>query len=107
MSVAVARRRIGAHHVGVAPAVRVPQMRALAARQHDGKRRIVVRAIAALQLDRVHGTSPHCCGRITARIADCIYVAAAARAAGIKGLSWPVGAARGLPPPETPRLTVW
>src|SRR5215470_2476981 len=81
MAVAVARRRIGAHHVDVAPPGGIPQMRALPARQHDGKRRVIIGAVAPLELDGVHGTSPHCRGRITARIAIHIYVVAAARAA--------------------------
>src|SRR5262249_58065226 len=48
-------------------------MRALSARQHEGKRRIIVGAVPGLELDGVDGTSPHCCGRITARIAIEIY----------------------------------
>jgi hypothetical protein len=35
-------------------------------------------------VDNVHGTSVHCCGRITARIANSVYVVAAARAAEVK-----------------------
>ena len=59
MSVAVACRRVGAHHVDIAPAGRVPQMRALAARQHDGERLVVVSAVPVLQIDGSHDTPPH------------------------------------------------
>ncbi len=58
MRVAVARRRIGAHHVDVAPAVGVPQMRAFAARQHDRQRRVVRGAYAIFQCDEIHGITP-------------------------------------------------
>src|SRR5262249_13566471 len=40
--------------------------------------------VPGLEVGRVHGTSSHCCGRITARIADWVYVVAAARAAEVK-----------------------
>ncbi len=50
MAVAVADRRVGAHHVQVAAAVLVPQMHALAACQCHRQRIVVVRAIAPLQL---------------------------------------------------------
>ena len=53
--VAVARRRIGAHHVDVAPAGDVPQIGAFAARQHDRQRRVVGGAHAIFQCDEIHG----------------------------------------------------
>jgi hypothetical protein len=52
MGVAVARRRISAHHVDVAPAFDVPQMGALAARQHHRQRLVIVSRVALLELDR-------------------------------------------------------
>ena len=56
MGMAVARRRIGAHHVDVAPPGGIPEVRALPAREHDGQRRVIGRAVAGLQLDRLHDT---------------------------------------------------
>ena len=50
VAVAVADRRVGAHHVQVAPAVLVPQMHAFAACQRHRQRIVVVRAIAPLEL---------------------------------------------------------
>src|SRR5215813_300534 len=40
--------------------------------------------VPGLEVGRVHGTSPHCCRRITADIADQSYIVAAARAAEVK-----------------------
>src|SRR6185312_14016704 len=59
MTVAMACRGIGAPHVEVAPAGRVPQMRALPAREHDGERLVVVSAVPVLQIDGFHHTPPH------------------------------------------------
>src|SRR5260370_29221227 len=95
MAVAVARRRVGAYHVGVAPPGGIPKVRAFPARQQDGKRSVIMGAVAPLELDGVHGTSPHCRGRITARIANHIYVAAAARAAEVQARRGGFGGGRG------------
>src|SRR5215475_3810351 len=40
--------------------------------------------VPGLEVGRVHGTSPHCCRRITARIAHRSYIVAATRAAEVK-----------------------
>src|SRR5439155_7618698 len=77
MGVAMARRRIGAHHVDVASAGGIPEIRALAARKHDRKRLVVARAVSVLELHRVHGTSPDTFADSTTRI----YYAAATPAA--------------------------
>ena len=58
MRMPVAGRRVGAHHVDVAPSRRVPQVSALPACEHDGQRRIVRCAVSGLQIDRFHGTHP-------------------------------------------------
>src|SRR5215468_12431964 len=54
MTMTVADRRIGAHHVDVALALGVPQMCTFAAHQHDRQRRVVLRAIAIFELDEIH-----------------------------------------------------
>ena len=59
MAVTVAHRRIGAHHVDVAAALDVPQLRALAARQHDRQRIVIVGRVAVLECDGVHGRLRH------------------------------------------------
>ncbi len=56
MGVAVAGGRIGAHHVDVAPARRIEEVRALSACQHHRERLVVVRTVAVLELDGFHGT---------------------------------------------------
>ena len=50
--VAVAHRRVRAHHVEIAAAMLVPQPAAVAVREHDGQRIVVARGIAALASDR-------------------------------------------------------
>ncbi len=52
MRVAVAHRRIRAHHVEIAATVLVPQPAAVAVREHDGQRIVVARGVAALAGDR-------------------------------------------------------
>jgi hypothetical protein len=56
MGVTVTVRRIGAHHVDVAAAGSVKEMRALAAGEHHGEGIIIARAVATLGLDRLHDT---------------------------------------------------
>ena len=53
MQMAEARRRIGAHHVDVAPPLDIEQMRAPAMRQHDRQRRVILRAEADFPVDEV------------------------------------------------------
>src|SRR5262249_36301890 len=48
-------RRIGAHHVDVAPSLDVPQVCTRTASKHDGKRCVVSGAILGLEFGRVHG----------------------------------------------------
>jgi len=57
--------------------------------------------VAGLEIDRVHGTSPDCCGRITARIASGIYVVAAACAAEVKAHRGGFGGYKGRGAAET------
>ena len=45
MRVAVTDGRIGAHHIDIAPSLHIAKIGAFAARQHDGKRIIIVSAI--------------------------------------------------------------
>ena len=52
MAVAEAHGRVGRHHVEVAAAGVIPQVGALAARQHDGQRQVVVGAVAVFERDR-------------------------------------------------------
>jgi hypothetical protein len=59
MRMTVACGRISAHHVDVAASGNIPQMRAFPAREHDGKRLIVVGAVATLEFHCVHGTAPN------------------------------------------------
>ena len=59
MAMTVTCRRVGAHHVDVATALDVPQIRAFAPRQHDGKRRIVVSGEFILEFDGGHGGHSH------------------------------------------------
>ena len=58
MTMAVTGGRVGAHHVDIAPAGRVPQIGALSAIEHDRKRLVVVRTVEVLELGGVHGCSP-------------------------------------------------
>src|SRR5258708_30024481 len=55
MGMAVAYGRIGAHHIDVAAPGCVPHVSALTAREHDGKRFIIVSAVPALKFHCVHG----------------------------------------------------
>jgi hypothetical protein len=59
-----------------------------------------VGAIPVLEVDGFHGTSPHCCGGIAARIAYEIYVVAAARAAEVKARYGRFGGQRGTARPK-------
>ena len=59
MRMAVAHRRIGAHHVEVALAILVPDIGAFAPRQDDGQRMVIVRAIARLEVDAGAHQCPH------------------------------------------------
>ena len=52
MRVAVAHRRIRAHHVEIAATVLVPEPAAVAVREHDGQRIVVAGGVAALAGDR-------------------------------------------------------
>ena len=52
MRVAVAHRRIGAHHVEVTAAVLVPQPAAVTVRDHDRQRIVIARGMPALAGDR-------------------------------------------------------
>ena len=55
MSVAVTGGRIGTHHVDIAPSGNIPQIGPFSAREHHGKRFVIVGAVAALEFHWVHG----------------------------------------------------
>ena len=62
MGVTKTHRRIGAHHVDVAPSFHVPQMRAFASRENDRQRLVVPRAVSApTARDAHHPTTPALC----------------------------------------------
>ena len=78
MRVAVARGRVGAHHVDVAAAFYVKQIRAFAAGQHDRQRIVIVRAVTALGVHGLHDTLQ----RITAAMMLVLFAADVAEVAG-------------------------
>src|SRR5258707_14557950 len=92
----MARRRIGAHHVDVAPACAIPEMCALPARKHDRKRLVIASAVSVLELHAVHGTSPDTSPDSATRI----YDAAARSAAEVKRQDGGIGARAGSPRPK-------
>ena len=67
MRVAVACGRVGAHHIDIAAARYIKQVRAFAAGQHDRQRIVIVCAVTALGVHRLHDTLQRITGHNGAR----------------------------------------